>query len=240
LPNGRSVLKINDRLINSSRSTKWYQFQLFLKKEIKFFITLGRNLLCRNIFLFKFHKPLKKLFLLSLGIQCPKADCMYLHDLGEDNASFTKEQMSQGKHLEYESRLIESVLHIPRNLQNISNDQTNQIIINQIHQGLPSALLSHKSNKTTHSQGNNTTSSHESSSSESQTPTSASSSSSTPSSSSSSTSNITNAESAPATSSNNKTTTSSSHNSNSNGNTSNTAASGANSNGLDKNDAKSR
>lgn len=30
------------------------------------------------------------------GIQCPKADCMYLHDLGEDNASFTKEQMSQG------------------------------------------------------------------------------------------------------------------------------------------------
>ena len=30
------------------------------------------------------------------GIQCPKVDCMYLHDLGEDNASFTKEQMSQG------------------------------------------------------------------------------------------------------------------------------------------------
>ena len=30
------------------------------------------------------------------GIQCPKSDCMYLHDLGEENASFTKEQMSQG------------------------------------------------------------------------------------------------------------------------------------------------
>jgi CCR4-NOT transcription complex subunit 4 len=30
------------------------------------------------------------------GIQCPKSDCMYLHDLGEDNASFTKEQMSAG------------------------------------------------------------------------------------------------------------------------------------------------
>lgn len=81
------------------------------------------------------------------GIQCPKVDCMYLHDLGEDNASFTKEQMSQGKHLEYESKLIENVLHIPRNLQNISNDQSNQIIINQIHQGLPSAMLSHSSNQ---------------------------------------------------------------------------------------------
>ena len=51
------------------------------------------------------------------------------------------------KHLEYESKLIESVLHIPRNLQNISNDQANQIIINQIHNGLPSALLSHSSNQ---------------------------------------------------------------------------------------------
>lgn len=48
--------------------------------------------------------------------------------------------------MEYESRLIENVLNIPRNLQNISNDQANQIIINQIHQGLPSANLNHSSN----------------------------------------------------------------------------------------------
>jgi hypothetical protein len=27
---------------------------------------------------------------------CPKVDCMYLHELGEDAASFTKEDMSQG------------------------------------------------------------------------------------------------------------------------------------------------
>ena len=27
---------------------------------------------------------------------CPKVDCMYLHDFGEDAASFTKEEMSQG------------------------------------------------------------------------------------------------------------------------------------------------
>lgn len=44
---------------------------------------------------------------------------MYLHDFGEEAASFTKEEMSQGKHLEYESKLIETILHIPKNMQNI-------------------------------------------------------------------------------------------------------------------------
>ncbi|KAM7354083.1 CCR4-NOT transcription complex subunit 4 isoform 1-T3 [Cochliomyia hominivorax] len=37
--------------------------------------------------------------------QCPKADCMYLHELGDPEASFTKEEMHQGKHQEYEKRL---------------------------------------------------------------------------------------------------------------------------------------
>ena len=32
---------------------------------------------------------------------CPKVDCMYLHDFGEDAASFTKEEMSQGYLLFY-------------------------------------------------------------------------------------------------------------------------------------------
>ena len=54
------------------------------------------------------------------SVSCPKQDCMYLHDFGEDAASFTKEEMSQGKHLDYESKLIETILHIPKNLQNIS------------------------------------------------------------------------------------------------------------------------
>ncbi|TRY74590.1 hypothetical protein TCAL_01643 [Tigriopus californicus] len=36
---------------------------------------------------------------------CPKHDCMYLHELGDDAASFTKEQMQQGKHTEYERSL---------------------------------------------------------------------------------------------------------------------------------------
>lgn len=30
------------------------------------------------------------------SVNCPKQDCMYLHDFGEEAASFTKEEMSQG------------------------------------------------------------------------------------------------------------------------------------------------
>ncbi|ELT87458.1 hypothetical protein CAPTEDRAFT_223184 [Capitella teleta] len=50
------------------------------------------------------------------GTQCPKPDCMYLHELGEEAASFTKEEMQQGKHQEYEQKLMENFL----NSQNIS------------------------------------------------------------------------------------------------------------------------
>ncbi|XP_055949560.1 CCR4-NOT transcription complex subunit 4-like isoform X1 [Argiope bruennichi] len=46
--------------------------------------------------------------------QCPKTDCMYLHELGDEAASFTKEDMQQGfifrKHQEYEKKLQEQVL----------------------------------------------------------------------------------------------------------------------------------
>lgn len=59
---------------------------------------------------------------------CPKTDCMYLHDMGkqliiiqtfkyffkhikifvgEPEASFTKDEMQQGKHQEYEKKLYE-------------------------------------------------------------------------------------------------------------------------------------
>uniref|UniRef100_A0A0A9VZX4 CCR4-NOT transcription complex subunit 4 n=1 Tax=Lygus hesperus TaxID=30085 RepID=A0A0A9VZX4_LYGHE len=40
---------------------------------------------------------------------CPKADCMYLHELGDGEASFTKEEMQQGKHQEYEKKLHEQL-----------------------------------------------------------------------------------------------------------------------------------
>lgn len=42
--------------------------------------------------------------------QCPKPDCMYLHELGDLEASFTKEEMHQGKHQEYEKRLHDSLI----------------------------------------------------------------------------------------------------------------------------------
>lgn len=41
---------------------------------------------------------------------CPKPDCMYLHELGDQEASFTKEEMHQGKHQEYEKRLHDSLI----------------------------------------------------------------------------------------------------------------------------------
>ncbi|XP_059618238.1 uncharacterized protein DDB_G0283357 [Phlebotomus argentipes] len=42
--------------------------------------------------------------------QCPKPDCMYLHELGDTEASFTKEEMHQGKHQEYEKRLHDQLI----------------------------------------------------------------------------------------------------------------------------------
>ncbi|XP_022605227.1 CCR4-NOT transcription complex subunit 4-like isoform X5 [Seriola dumerili] len=39
------------------------------------------------------------------SMQCPKPDCMYLHELGDEAASFTKEEMQAGKHQEYEQKL---------------------------------------------------------------------------------------------------------------------------------------
>jgi CCR4-NOT transcription complex subunit 4 len=41
---------------------------------------------------------------------CPKNDCMYLHELGDEAASFTKEEMQQGKHTEYEKQLHDDML----------------------------------------------------------------------------------------------------------------------------------
>jgi len=42
---------------------------------------------------------------------CPKNDCMYLHELGDEAASFTKEEMQQGKHTEYEKQLHDEMLN---------------------------------------------------------------------------------------------------------------------------------
>lgn len=52
------------------------------------------------------------------GSQCQKQDCMYLHELGEEAASFTKEEMQLGKHQEYEQKLLENYM----NMQNAANN----------------------------------------------------------------------------------------------------------------------
>ncbi|XP_063702072.1 putative uncharacterized protein DDB_G0286901 isoform X3 [Culicoides brevitarsis] len=46
---------------------------------------------------------------------CPKPDCMYLHELGDEEASFTKEEMHQGKHQEYEKKLHDTLIALTQN-----------------------------------------------------------------------------------------------------------------------------
>jgi len=57
---------------------------------------------------------------------CPKPDCMYLHELGDEAASFTKEEMQQGKHTEYEKNLHEEMIlnRPPDNSSSHSNTTT--------------------------------------------------------------------------------------------------------------------
>lgn len=71
------------------------------------------------------------------GTQCMKSDCMYLHELGEEAASFTKEEMQMGKHQEYEQKLIEQFL----NSQNSANNHVsnNKIQTSRKKSGSPSA-----------------------------------------------------------------------------------------------------
>jgi len=44
------------------------------------------------------------------GQVCKLTDCMYLHEVAEEEASFTKEDMSKQKHSEYEKSLMEAFL----------------------------------------------------------------------------------------------------------------------------------
>ena len=41
---------------------------------------------------------------------CYLQDCMYLHDYGDGEASFTKEEMQSGKHQDYEQKLADTYL----------------------------------------------------------------------------------------------------------------------------------
>jgi len=52
---------------------------------------------------------------------CPKNDCMYLHELGDEAASFTKEEMQQGKHTDYEKQLHDEMI---AGMSVVSNEDT--------------------------------------------------------------------------------------------------------------------
>ncbi|XP_011190156.1 myb-like protein I [Zeugodacus cucurbitae] len=57
---------------------------------------------------------------------CPKGDCMYLHELGDPEASFTKEEMHQGKHQEYEKRLHDALVVSSNSANTSGSSETNQ------------------------------------------------------------------------------------------------------------------
>lgn len=72
--------------------------------------------------------------------QCPKNDCMYLHELGDAEASFTKEEMHQGKHQEYEKRLHDALITSTTvSISNISNgkytETNSNLRLNNNHNG---------------------------------------------------------------------------------------------------------
>uniref|UniRef100_A0A672K3C2 CCR4-NOT transcription complex subunit 4 n=1 Tax=Sinocyclocheilus grahami TaxID=75366 RepID=A0A672K3C2_SINGR len=59
------------------------------------------------------------------SMQCPKSDCMYLHELGDEAASFTKEEMQAGKHQEYEQKLLQELYKTnPNFLQSSTGEKT--------------------------------------------------------------------------------------------------------------------
>ncbi|XP_044199176.1 CCR4-NOT transcription complex subunit 4 isoform X2 [Thunnus albacares] len=57
------------------------------------------------------------------SMQCPKPDCMYLHELGDEAASFTKEEMQAGKHQEYEQKLLQDLYKMNPTYLAVSGDK---------------------------------------------------------------------------------------------------------------------
>ena len=51
------------------------------------------------------------------GQVCKLTDCMYLHEVAEEEASFTKEDMQKQKHSEYEKSLMDAFIRKQRQRQ---------------------------------------------------------------------------------------------------------------------------
>lgn len=58
------------------------------------------------------------------GQTCQKQDCMYLHEVAENEVSFTKEDMHQGKHTEYERKLCEQMSSHLHSSETSSNESS--------------------------------------------------------------------------------------------------------------------
>ncbi|CAG9772752.1 unnamed protein product [Ceutorhynchus assimilis] len=65
---------------------------------------------------------------------CPKQDCMYLHEYGDPEASFTKDHMHAGKHQEYEKKLHEDLLARTKAQQNGNGQNGTEAKVSQISQ----------------------------------------------------------------------------------------------------------
>ncbi|XP_015914790.1 CCR4-NOT transcription complex subunit 4 isoform X3 [Parasteatoda tepidariorum] len=78
--------------------------------------------------------------------QCPKTDCMYLHELGDEAASFTKEDMQQGKHQEYEKKLQDQILGSNNRKQTVS--PTPQISTSSAKESWPCTVQNVKESRT--------------------------------------------------------------------------------------------
>jgi len=64
------------------------------------------------------------------GASCQKADCLYLHEPGDPLASFTKEQMQQGLHLEYERKLMEQYTNKTASGQSSTTPKSGRTTVN--------------------------------------------------------------------------------------------------------------
>ncbi|XP_054717684.1 CCR4-NOT transcription complex subunit 4-like isoform X2 [Uloborus diversus] len=65
------------------------------------------------------------------NMPCHNKECMYLHELANDDACFTKEEIHAGKHLEYEAKLMEKILPSSSNSKSNSTRQESKKPENQ-------------------------------------------------------------------------------------------------------------
>jgi CCR4-NOT transcription complex subunit 4 len=59
------------------------------------------------------------------GLSCTKQECMYLHEIADGELSFTRDDMHQGKHTEYERKLHQTIIPTRQSAINGRSTMTN-------------------------------------------------------------------------------------------------------------------